>query len=174
MPVTALFLIPRRINFGPFDWKYKLFYIRIGGLALLLLLQFVGRLNRNKSSKGRASRNMFTGLVLTVVNRAAFNDKRKTRRKENVSSTLPRNKTKNPITNGTKSNFTSHCRAAKTNLFFSQPVPRMLATVFWWLINFLTGAIMESRKAARSKAVASTPWFPHCYIDSDHQTWTLD
>ena len=35
---------------------------------------------------------MFTGLVLTVVNRAAFNDKRKTRRKENVSSTLPRTK----------------------------------------------------------------------------------
>ena len=112
MPVIALFLIPRRINFGPFDWKYKLFYIRIGGLALLLLLQFVGRLNRNKSSKGRASRNMFTGLVLTVVNRAAFNDKRKTRRKENVSSTLPRNKTKKPMTNGTKSNYTSHCRIA--------------------------------------------------------------
>ena len=92
------------------------FYIRIGGLALLLLLQFVGRLNRNKSSKGRASRNMFTGLVLTVVNRAAFNDKRKTRRKENVSSTLPRNKTKKPMTNGTKSNFTSHCRIAAKKL----------------------------------------------------------
>ena len=116
MPVTALFLIPRRINFGPFDWKYKLFYIRIGGLALLLLLQFVGRLNRNKSSKGRASRNMFTGLVLTVVNRAAFNDKRKTRRKENVSSTLPRNKTKKPMTNGAKSNFTSHCRITAKKL----------------------------------------------------------
>ena len=133
MPVTALFLIPRRINFGPFDWKYKLFYIRIGGLALLLLLQFVGRLNRNKSSKGRASRNMFTGLVLTVVNRAAFNDKRKTRRKENVSSTLPRNKTKKPMTNGTKSNYTSHCRiAAKNKLVVFPPVPRMLATVFGW------------------------------------------
>ena len=116
MPVIALFLIPRRINFGPFDWKYKLFYIRIGGLALLLLLQFVGRLNRNKSSKGRASRNMFTGLVLTVVNRAAFNDKHKTRRKEKVSSTLPRNKTKKPMTNGTKSNFTSHCRIAAKKL----------------------------------------------------------
>ena len=165
MPVTALFLIPRRITFGPFDWKYKLFYIRIGGLALLLLLQFVGRLYRNKSSKGRASRNMFTGLIPTVVNRAAFNNKRKTRRKENVSSTLPRNKTKKPMTNGTKSNqkqlhFTQPNRceeAAKTNLLFSQPVPRMLATVFGWLTDFLTGAIMESRKAARSKAVASPP-----------------
>ena len=41
---------------------------------------------------------------------------------------------------------------------FSQPVPRMLATVFGWLTDFLTGAIMESRKAARSKAVASPPW----------------
>ena len=76
----------------------------------------MGRLNRNKSSKGRASRNMFTGLVLTVVNRAAFNDKRKTRRKEKVSSTLPRNKTKKPMTNRTKSNFTSHCRIAAKKL----------------------------------------------------------
>ena len=37
----------------------------------------------------------------------------------------------------------------------SQPVSRMLATVLEWLTDFLTGAIMESRKAARSKAVAS-------------------
>ena len=41
---------------------------------------------------------------------------------------------------------------------FSQPVSRMLATVLEWLTDFLTGAIMESRKAARSKAVASPPW----------------
>ena len=34
----------------------------------------------------------------------------------------------------------------------------MLATVLEWLTDFLTGAIMESRKAARSKAVASPPW----------------
>ena len=108
---------PQSLHFGPFTGKYKLFYIRIGGLALLSLLQFVGRLTRNKSSKARASRNMFTGLVLTVVNRAAFyNDKRKTRRKENVSSTLPRNKTKKLMTNGTKSNFTSHCRIAAKKL----------------------------------------------------------
>ena len=40
----------------------------------------------------------------------------------------------------------------------SQPVSRMLATVLEWLTDFLTGAIMESRKAARSKAVASPPW----------------
>ena len=158
MPVTALFLIPRRINFGPFDWKYKLFYIRIGGLALLLLLQFVGRLNRNKSSKGRASRNMFTGVVLTVVNRAAFNDKRKTRRKENVSSTAEQNEETNDQRDQKQLHFTlpNRCeKAAKTNLLFSQPVPRMLATVFGWLTDFLTGAIMESGKAARSKAVAS-------------------
>ena len=37
----------------------------------------------------------------------------------------------------------------------------MLATVLGWLTDFLTGAIMESRKAARSKAAASPPWF-HC------------
>ena len=37
----------------------------------------------------------------------------------------------------------------------SQPVSRMLATVLEWLTDFLTGAIMESRKTARSKAVAS-------------------
>ena len=37
----------------------------------------------------------------------------------------------------------------------SQPVSRILATVLEWLTGFLTGAIMESRKAARSKAVAS-------------------
>ena len=43
---------------------------------------------------------------------------------------------------------------------FSQPVSRMLATVLEWLTDFLTGAIMESRKAARSKAVASPPWPP--------------
>ena len=41
---------------------------------------------------------------------------------------------------------------------FSQPVSRMLATVLKWLTDFLTGAIMESQKAARSKAVAS----PRC------------
>ena len=41
---------------------------------------------------------------------------------------------------------------------FSQPVSRMLATVVEWLTDFLTGAIMESQKAARSKAVASPPW----------------
>ena len=41
---------------------------------------------------------------------------------------------------------------------FSQPVSRMLATVLEWLTDFLTGAIMESQKAARSKAVAS----PRC------------
>ena len=62
---------------------------------------------------------MFTGLVLTVVNRAAFNDKRKTRRKENVSPKLLRKKSvtaKKAMTNRTKSEFTSHCRiAAKTN-----------------------------------------------------------
>ena len=39
----------------------------------------------------------------------------------------------------------------------AQPVSRMLATVLEWLTDFLTGAIMESRKAARSKAVASPP-----------------
>ena len=33
----------------------------------------------------------------------------------------------------------------------------MLATVLEWLTDFLTGAIMESRKAARSKAVTSPP-----------------
>ena len=33
----------------------------------------------------------------------------------------------------------------------------MLATVLEWLSEILTGAIMESRKAARSKAVASPP-----------------
>ena len=37
----------------------------------------------------------------------------------------------------------------------SQPVSLMLATVLEWLTDFLTGAIMESRKAARSEAVAS-------------------
>ena len=47
---------------------------------------------------------------------------------------------------------------------FSQPVSHMLATVLKWLTDFLTGAIMESRKAARSKDVASPPpgstwWF---------------
>ena len=39
---------------------------------------------------------------------------------------------------------------------FSQPFSRMLVTVLEWLTDFLTGAIIESRKAARSKAVAST------------------
>ena len=41
---------------------------------------------------------------------------------------------------------------------FSQPVSRKLATVLEWLTDFLTRAIMESRKVARSKAVAS----PRC------------
>ena len=62
------------------------------------------------------------------------------------------------MTNGTKSEFTSRGIAAKTDfLGCSQPVSRMLATVLEWLTDFLTGAIMESRKAARSKAVASPP-----------------
>ena len=34
----------------------------------------------------------------------------------------------------------------------------MLATVLEWLTDFLTVAIMESRKTARSKTVASPPW----------------
>ena len=33
----------------------------------------------------------------------------------------------------------------------------MLATVLEWLADFLTGAIIESRKAARSEAVARPP-----------------
>ena len=41
---------------------------------------------------------------------------------------------------------------------YSQPVTCMLATGLGWLTDFLTGAIMESRKAARSKAVAT----PRC------------
>ena len=36
----------------------------------------------------------------------------------------------------------------------SQPASRMLATVLEWLRDFLTEAIMESRKAARSKVIA--------------------
>ena len=36
---------------------------------------------------------------------------------------------------------------------FSQPVSRMLDTVLEWLTDFLTGAIMESLKAARSRAI---------------------
>ena len=45
----------------------------------------------------------------------------------------------------------------RTSCCCSQPVSCMLATVLEWLTDFLTGAIMESRKAARSKAVASAP-----------------
>ena len=48
------------------------------------------------------------------------------------------------------SEFTSYCCC-------SQPVSRMLATVLEWLTDFLTGAIMESRKAARLKTVAISP-----------------
>ena len=52
---------------------------------------------------------------------------------------------------------------------FSQPVSRMLVTVLEWLTDFLTGAIMESRKAARSKAVASPPWFWRIFnLDAKH------
>ena len=40
---------------------------------------------------------------------------------------------------------------------FSQFVSRMLATVLEWLTDFLTGAVMESWKAARSKVAASPP-----------------
>ena len=40
---------------------------------------------------------------------------------------------------------------------YSQPVTRMLATLDGWLTDSLTGAIKESRKAARSKVVASPP-----------------
>ena len=75
---------------------------------------------------------MFTGVVLTVVNRAAFNDKRKTRRKENVSSTAEQNEETNDQRDQKQLHFTLPNRyeeAAKTNLF-SQPVPHMLATVF--------------------------------------------
>ena len=54
---------------------------------------------------------------------------------------------------------------------FSQPVSRMLATVLEWLTDFLTGAIMESRKAARSKAVASPPWCQHCNIIVGNSKW---
>ena len=34
---------------------------------------------------------------------------------------------------------------------------RMLVTVLKWLTDFFTGAIIETRKAARSKVVASPP-----------------
>ena len=43
---------------------------------------------------------------------------------------------------------------------FCQPVSHMLATALEWLRDFLTGAIMESRKAARSETVASPPPSP--------------
>ena len=62
------------------------------------------------------------------------------------------------MTNGTKNEFASRRIPAKTNFLLlgcSQPVSRMLATVLEWLTAFLTGVIMESRKAAGSKAVAS-------------------
>ena len=42
----------------------------------------------------------------------------------------------------------------------------MLATVLRRLTDFLTGAIMESRKAARSKAVADPPWLYICLHDT--------
>ena len=71
------------------------------------------------------------------------------------------------MTNRTKSEFTSHCESLRRRTSWwccccSQPVSRMLATVLEWLTDFLTGAIMESRKAARSKAVASPPWWGIC------------
>ena len=37
-------------------------------------------------------------------------------------------------------------------------VMRMLVTVLKWLTDFFTGAIIETRKAARSKVAASPPW----------------
>ena len=64
---------------------------------------------------------------------------------------------------------------------FSQPVSRMLATVLEWLTDVLTGAIMESRKAARSKAVSSPPWislkahnhYPAYHIGPDFSNWKV-
>ena len=58
------------------------------------------------------------------------------------------------------SEFTSHCRiAAKTNLLllFAARFTHARYSSRILLTDFLTGAIMESRKAARSKAVASPP-----------------
>ena len=85
------------------------------------------------------------------------------------------------MTYRTKSEFpTSHCRiAAKTNssCCCSQPVSRMLAAIIEWLTDLLTGAIMECRKAGRSRAVA-TPHFSHSYThhiceDARFSFWTL-
>ena len=87
----------------------------------------------------------------------------KTRRKENVSSTLPRKKIgyskveRKQWPTGLNSLHTVESLRRWAPCCFSQPVSRMLATVLEWLTDFLTGAIMESRKAARSKAVASPP-----------------
>ena len=88
-----------------------------------------------------------------------------TTRKENVhvSSTLPREKInyskveRKQWPTGLKFqkriHFTLSNRCEGELLVsFSQPVSRMFATVLEWLKDFLTGAIKENRKAARSKA----------------------
>ena len=62
------------------------------------------------------------------------------------------------LTETTKRDFTLHCgHSAKTKSLstLSWPVSCMLTTVLEWLTGFLTGTIMESRKAPRSKAVAT-------------------
>ena len=108
---------------------------------------------------------MFTGLVLTVVNRAAFNDKRKNQKKgkRKLHITAEQNEETNDQRDQKQPKATSlHTaeslqRSCQDELVFFPIRSRMLATVFGWLTDFLTGAIMESRKAARSKAVASHP-----------------
>ena len=86
------------------------------------------------------------------------------------------------MTNGTKSEFTSHYRIAALRrrtsccccccCCCSQPVSRMLATVLEWLTDFLTRAMMKSRKAARSKAVASPPEINSYNADSDKKPFS--
>ena len=93
--------------------------------------------------------------------------KRKTRREESVSSTLPREKklvtakkamTRTKIIKANSLHIVESLRRWAA-CCFPRPVSRMLAKVLEWLTDFVTGAIMESRKAARSKAIASPSWF---------------
>ena len=102
---------------------------------------------------------MFTGLVLSVVNRKGQkHDQKKEKRKLHITAKKKLVTAKKATTNRTKSEFLSQCRiVAKTNFLF--PARFEHARYSSRMIDrFLTGAIMETEKRQDQRPLPATAW----------------
>ena len=91
---------------------------------------------------------MFTGLVLSVVNRMSWQTQDQNIGKGKLHTTADENwlqqRKQWPTIPKANSFHTVESLRRRTSCCCSQPVSRMLTTVLAWSTDFLTGAIMES------------------------------